>query len=325
MTVQPGHHHGHRPHTGDRHSRASDARYLAVALAILLAFLIAEVVVALAAGSLALLADAAHLLTDAGAIAAALVAARLAGRPARGPWTFGFKRAEILSAAANGVTLVVVGGLVLMEAIRRLAHPPPVSGAALIEVALAGVAVNVAVTWALSRADRTRLNVAGAFAHVLTDLYAFLATVAAGVVVVTTGWRRADPVASLLVVLLMARAAWQLLAASGRVLLEAAPAGTEVASLTAALRAHPEVASVHDVHLWTITSGFPALSAHVLTRPDADCHAVRRHLEAVLGRDYGIAHTTLQVDHARGVADHRPGRPPARWRTAWRSAPSTPS
>ena len=203
-----------------------------------------------------------------------------------------------MSAAGNGVTLVVVAGLVLMESIRRLIHPPDVTGSALIGVAIAGVAVNVAATSILARADRSRLNVAGAFAHVVTDLYAFAGTLVAGIVVVTTGWQRADPVASLVVVALLGRAAWQLLGASGRILLEAAPAGTELETLTRALREHPDVASVHDVHAWTITSGFAALSAHVLARPDADCHAVRRDLENVLGRDYGIPHTTLQVDHA---------------------------
>ncbi|MFL6140194.1 MAG: cation diffusion facilitator family transporter [Frankiaceae bacterium] len=290
---------GHEPHAGHAHrlSGAADARYLTVALCLIGAFMVVEVVVALVAQSLALLADAGHLLTDVIALAAALVAARLAARPARGPWTFGLRRAEILSAAGNGVSLIVVAGLVVVEAVRRLIHPPTVIGGALVGVALAGVVVNLAATWTLAKADRGSLNVAGAFQHVRTDLYAFAGTVVAGLVVITTGWQRADPVASLVVAGLMIWAAAGLLRASGRILLEAAPAGTELAELRRSLRRHPEVASVHDVHVWTITSGFTALSAHVLTAAAADCHAVRRDLESELAQRYGIVHTTLQVDH----------------------------
>jgi cobalt-zinc-cadmium efflux system protein len=287
-----GHVHGHGI------DRDSDARYLAGALALIGTFLVGEVIAATVAHSLALLADAGHLLTDVAALAAALVAARLARRPATGPWTYGLRRAEILSAAGNGVTLLVVAGLVVMEAVRRLIHPPHVAGPALIVVASVGVVVNVAASWLLAKASRTSLNVAGAVQHVRTDLYAFAATVVAGVVVLATGWRRADPVASLVVAALMALAAQRLMRASGRILLEAAPAGTDTAALAHALRSHPDVASVHDVHAWTITSGFPALSAHVLTTPEADCHAVRRELEGLLERDFAIVHTTLQVDHA---------------------------
>jgi cobalt-zinc-cadmium efflux system protein len=291
---------GHRGTHAHGHAidRDSDARYLAGALALIGTFLVAEVAAATVAHSLALLADAGHLLTDVAALAAALVAARLASRPASGPWTYGLRRAEILSAAGNGITLLVVAGLVVMEAIRRLIHPPDVAGPALIVVASVGVVVNVVASWLLAKASRTSLNVAGAVQHVRTDLYAFAATVVAGVVVLTTGWRRADPVASLCVAALMALAAERLMRASGRILLEAAPAGTDAAALASALRGHPDVASVHDVHAWTITSGFSALSAHVLTTPDADCHAVRRDLEELLARDFAIVHTTLQVDHA---------------------------
>ena len=284
---------GHRHRLGDE----TDVRYLAIALGLIGSFLVVEVAVALVASSLALLADAGHMLTDVVALAAALVAARLAARPARGPWTFGLRRAEILSAAGNGISLAVVAGLVVAEAVRRLIHPPTVTGVALVVTALAGVAVNLAATWALAKADRASLNIAGAFQHVRTDLYAFAGTVIAGVVVLTTGWQRADPVASLVVAALMAWAAAGLLRASGRILLEAAPAGTELAELRSSLSEHPEVASVHDVHVWTITSGFTALSAHVLATANADCHAVRRDLEDVLAQRYGIVHTTLQVDH----------------------------
>lgn len=252
---------------------------------------------AVVASSLALLADAGHMLTDAAAIGASLLAIRLARRPAVGSLTFGLKRAEILSAQGNGITLLVVAGLVCYEAIRRLVHPPPVAGGILIVVALVGAAVNVAATLVLARADRSRLNVEGSFQHILTDLYAFLGTAIAGVVIALTGFTRADPIASLVVVGLMLHAAVGLLRASGRVLLEAAPEGYEPGPIARTIKEHPDVEQLHDMHVWLITSGFPALSAHVLVAPRADCHDVRRDLEELLAGRYGIDHTTLQVDH----------------------------
>lgn len=259
-----------------------------------------EVVVGVINSSLALLSDAAHMLTDAVAIGLALVAARLARRPAQGQMTYGLKRAEILSAQFNGATLLVVALLIVYEGVRRLVSPPAVPGTPLLVVALVGVVVNVAATATLAGADRRSLNVEGAFQHVLTDLAAFALTAVAGVVILLTGFHRADGIAALLVALIMLRAAYGLLKASGRVFLEAAPEGTDVRAIGRAMAGHPGVTEVHDLHVWEVTSGFPALSAHVMVGRDDDCHAVRRNLEALLDERFGLHHTTLQVDHDGG-------------------------
>ena len=275
----------------------ADSRYIAVALGLIAGFLVFEVVMAFAGHSLALLADAGHMLTDAGALAASLLAIQLARRPASGMWTFGFKRAEVLSAQANGITLLVVSALVAFEAITRLVHPVPVTGGIVVVVAAVGVAVNAAATWVIGKANRDSINVKGAFAHIVTDLYGFIATLVAGLVIIFTGFDRADSIASLIVVGLMLHAAWGLLRETGRVLLEAAPEGYAPDDIVAAITGEPSVASVHDVHVWLITSGFPALSAHVLVHRPADCHQVRRDLEKLLVGRFGLDHTTLQVDH----------------------------
>lgn len=206
--------------------------------------------------------------------------------------------AEVLSAQANGITLLVISALVAVEAVSRLVHPVAVPGGIVVSVAAVGVAVNVAATWAMARASRGSINVRGAFAHVITDLYGFIGTLAAGVIIIVTGSDRADAMASLIVAGLMLRAAWRLLRETGWILLEAAPEGYEPAGIVTAIMQQPGVASVHDVHVWLITSGFPALSAHVLVRLPADCHQVRGELEQLLCQQFGLDHTTLQVDHA---------------------------
>jgi cobalt-zinc-cadmium efflux system protein len=279
------------------HDHSGDRRRLAVALALILALMGGEIAAGIAAHSLALLADAGHMLTDAAALTAALVAAALAARPARGAWTFGFRRAEILAAQGNGIVLLLVAGWIVYSAVRRLISPPAVHGGIVVAVALAGVAVNLVATGVLSGADRTSLNVRGAFLHVATDLAAFVATAIAGALVLLTGWNRFDPVASLLVAALMVGASWSLLRDSGRIFLEAAPAGIDPDAVAATLAADPDVVEVHDLHVWTVTSGFPALAAHVLVSPGADCHGARRRLEHVLDERFGLRHTTLQVDH----------------------------
>jgi len=287
------HHHGpfHRP------ALDADRGRLALALALVLAFMAVEVVVGIAASSLALLADAAHMLTDAGAIGFALVAMRLAARPPTGGYTFGLKRAEILSAQLNGATLLALAAFIVYEGLRRLVDPPEVEGTAVLVVALVGVVVNLAATWTLARASRQSLNVEGAYRHILTDLLAFLGTAVAGAVVLLTGFTRADGIAALAVAAIMVWAAYGLLRDSGRVLLEAAPRGLEAEPIGRAMASLPSVAEVHDLHVWEVTSGFPALSAHVLVAPGDDCHARRRELERLLAGEFGIEHTTLQVDH----------------------------
>jgi cobalt-zinc-cadmium efflux system protein len=289
------HDHGHHHHGP---SADADSRWLAVALGVIAAFMVVEVVAGILADSLALLSDAAHMLTDAGAIAVALFAARLAARPAGGRFTFGLGRAEILSAQGNGATLLVLAGVIAVEAIRRLWSPPEVDGGFVLVVGLVGACVNLAAAAALGRAERRSLNVEGARLHVLTDLFASLGAATAGAIVVVTGFDRADAIASLLVAALMLASGWRLLRDSGRVLLEGAPEGVDPRAIGLAMAAHPGVVEVHDLHVWEVTSGFPALAAHVLVRPGDDCHGVRRSLQAMVSERFGIEHLTLQVDHA---------------------------
>jgi cobalt-zinc-cadmium efflux system protein len=272
--------------------------------------MLAEVIVALLSGSLALLSDAGHMLSDVGAIGAALWAIRLAARPAAGAWTFGWKRAEILSAAGNGITLLVVAGIVAVEAITRLIHPPQVDGGPVVAVATAGIAVNIAAAWVLARASRSSLNVTGAFRHVLTDLYGFIGTVAAGIVILVTGWTRADAIASLIVVALMLKAAWELLAASGRILLEAAPKTMDLDDVRAHLLATEHVRDLHDLHAWTVTSSLPALSAHIVI--DDACFTegcvprLLDQLQSCLAGHFDVEHSTFQLE-AAAHASHEPG------------------
>jgi cobalt-zinc-cadmium efflux system protein len=294
--VTPGHaHHHHHAISPD-----ADHRRLGVALALIVGFMVVEVVVGAITSSLALLSDAAHMLADAGAIALALVAARLAGRPASGPMTFGLRRTEVLSAQVNGATLLVVALFIVYEGIRRLVSPPDVPGVPLVVVAVAGVGVNLAATWTLSQAEGRSINIEGALQHVITDVAAFAFTAAAGVVILATGFHRADGIAALLVAAIMLRAAYSLLWASGRVFLEAAPLGTDVEVVGRAMAALPGVAEVHDLHVWEVTTGFPALSAHVIVGRDVDCHAARRKLEVLLHDRFELTHTTLQVEHEGG-------------------------
>jgi cobalt-zinc-cadmium efflux system protein len=283
---------------GHSHGGGEDARRLGLALALILAFMAGEVVAGVLAHSLALLSDAAHMLTDAGALAMSLVVLRLAAQPARGNRTFGLRRSEILSAQANGAALLVLACFIVYGAIRRLVSPPPANGGAILVVALVGIGVNVLATWQIAGANRESLNVEGSFQHVLNDLYAFIATAIAGGVILATGWVRADAVAALFVATLMLRASWRLLRDSGRVLLDIAPAGLQVNEIGTTMAAHPGVVEVHDLHVWEVTTEFPTLSAHVLVEPGADCHGIRRELEALLRDRFGLEHTTLQVEHA---------------------------
>ncbi len=187
----------------------------------------------------------------------------------------------------------------IYEAIRRLINPPEVEGLLVFLTALVGIVINIAAAWLISKANRTSLNIEGAFQHILNDLYAFIATAIAGLVVLLTGFGRADAIAALIVAALMIKAGSDLVRESGRIFLEAAPAGLNPDLIGPAMAGRPSVAEVHDLHIWDVTSGLPALSAHILVDPTGDCHAVRRDLEMLLTGDYQIDHTTLQVDHAR--------------------------
>jgi cobalt-zinc-cadmium efflux system protein len=287
------HDHAHHQHG---HVATDDTRRLTIALVLILGLMAGEVVAGILASSLALLSDAAHMLTDAGAIALALVAARLARRPAGGGFTFGFRRAEILSAQLNGATLLALAAVIVFEGVRRIADPPEVEGLVVLVVALVGVAVNVAATLVLAGADRRSLNVEGAFQHVLTDLFAFVATAIAGAVVLLTGFARADGIAALLVAALMLRSGYGLLRDSGRVLLEAAPRDLDPEEIGNLLAAQNHVVEVHDLHVWEVTSGFPAISAHVTVRAGCDTQAHRRQLADLLRERFAISHSTLQVE-----------------------------
>lgn len=285
-------------------SPAGDRRRLLAALALLCGFMVVEVVVGVLSHSLALISDAGHMLADAGALGLALLAMRLAARPPSGGLTYGLRRAEVLSGLVSGITLLVLAALIVFEAVQRLISVSSVDARFMLGVALAGAAVNLVAVDQLSRTVRHSLNVRGAHQHVITDLYAFIATAIAAVVILATGWSRADAVAALFVATLMSLAGVNVIKDAVLVLLEAAPAGTDPRTIVDALSGHPLVVDVHDFHLWEITSGMPALSAHILVQPGEDCHAVRRELESTLRDGFAIAHTTLQVDHAPARASH---------------------
>jgi cobalt-zinc-cadmium efflux system protein len=313
-TPVPGHGHGPGGHPGHRHHPLSegnpDRRALRITLVLLGGFMVAEVTTAFAAHSLALLADAGHMLGDVGAIAGSLYALHLAARPETGSHTFGLKRAEILAAAGNGITLLVVAGLVTFEAVERLIHPSPVQGTALIVVAAVGMAVNVVAAFSMSKANRDSLNIDSAYRHILTDLYGFMGTVVAGIVIVTSDFTRADPIASLVVVGLMLKAAAQMVRPAVHILLEATPEDMDLEEVRRHLMELPQVAAVHDLHAWALTSSLPILTAHVVVTDDCinggDVGWVLDHLQECLAGHFDVAHSTLQLE-AMGHADHERG------------------
>jgi cobalt-zinc-cadmium efflux system protein len=286
---------GHQAHDHENAGR----KPLAAALILILGLLVAEIVVGLAASSLALLADAGHMLTDAAALGLAFVAASVARRPPGGSWTFGFRRVEILAALANGITLVLVGIWIVYAAVRRLITPSDVHGGLVLALAGVGIVVNIAAAAVLVGPSRKSLNVRGAFLHVTTDVAAFAGTAIAGALILATGWDRFDPLASLAVAGLIFWSSAVLLRESARILLEISPGEMPPEEVAEAMLAVPDVVEVHDLHVWTVGSGFPALSAHVLVQPEGDCHEARRELAAMLAERFALEHTTLQVEHAR--------------------------
>ncbi len=291
-----GHDHDHAGHSHS-HVTTTNRNRLVLSLVMIAGFMVVEVVVGFLAGSVALVADAGHMLVDALAIALSLVALHLAARPAKGSMTFGLKRVEILSAQVNGITLFVLAGYVIYESVHRLIEPSNVLGGWVLVTAAIGALVNIVVLFILSGADRRSLNIEGSYQHVLMDLLGSVAAIVAGAVILVTGYNRADAIAALLVALLMIRSAWGLVSQSTRVLLEAAPLGIDPDAVGETIVRHPGVVGVHDLHIWEVTSGFGALSAHLTVARDTDCHAVRREVEAVLQERFALSHTTLQVDH----------------------------
>jgi cobalt-zinc-cadmium efflux system protein len=269
-----------------------------VVLGLTLAFTAVEIVGGLLTGSLALLADAVHMLSDNLALALALFAVWLAGRPSTPERSFGYQRAEILAALANGVILVVLAIWIFIAAWGRLMDPPEVLAGWMAVVAVIGLAVNLVAAAILARAGHDTLNMRAAFRHVIADALGSAGVLAAALVILFTGWRYADPLAGALIAVAVLASSWSLLRDSVNILLEGAPKGIDPRELGRRLAEAPGVVEVHDLHVWTITSGFPSLSAHVLVARDDDCHARRRELEELLLREYGIEHTTLQVEHA---------------------------
>jgi cobalt-zinc-cadmium efflux system protein len=289
-------------HSGHTHlpARSADRRWLAVALSLIVAFMVSEVSVGFAVHSLALLADAGHMMTDAAALALAIAASVLAQRPPTTQWTFGFQRAEILSAAINGVALVIVSGLVVAGAVSHLMHPAVVSGTALTILGAVGVLINIVAVLVVSRANRENLNVRAASRHLLSDLGAFAGTLIAGVVILTTGFRRADALASLLVVTFMIATAWGLLRDSGRILLEVAPKGVDLNEVRQHLLEIDHVVEIHDLHVWVVTSDLPTLSAHVVV--DDSCFhdglapQILDQLQHCLAGHFDVEHSTFQLE-----------------------------
>jgi cobalt-zinc-cadmium efflux system protein len=292
MQDQRGHAHGFEERA------RTDRRALGLALVLVAGFTVVEVFAGVLAGSLALLADAAHMLSDTGSLGLAFFASWLASRPATPQRSFGFRRAEILAALANGVALVAVSIWIFVAAVGRLGDPPDVPGGWILVVGLAGLAVNVAAAWVLARAGTKSLNVRAALGHVLADLLGSAGVIGAGLVVLFTGWEYADPIAAIAIGLLVLVSSWRILRESVAVLLEETPPGIDAEEVGRALASAEGVVQVHDLHIWTITSGFPALSAHVLVTPGGDCHGVRRELERLLHDRFALDHTTLQVEHA---------------------------
>ena len=306
------HHHAHGHHAHAHGSADGSRRALGWALAITVAFGLVQVVGGIVFDSLAVLADSVHNLSDGLSIGLALGAAWLAGLPAHGARTFGWRRAEILAALVNALTLIAVALWIAWGAWERLRHPTGVVGSGVLAIGAVGIVANGVPVWLMLRhADRSNLNVRGALVHAATDVLGSLGVVVAGAIVMATGWTRADPLIAALIGLVVLLSSWQLLRDSLRVLLEVAPAGLEPEQIGRAVASEPGVRNVHDLHVWTITSGLDALSAHVVIDAAADPDEVLHRLEGVLEERFGITHSTLQIDrdHTGLLQIHRRGCP----------------
>ncbi len=287
-----GHHHG-----SAHDHRGASRRALTIVLALTIGFTVVEVVAGFFTGSLAVLADAGHMLSDTFAIGLALVALTLAARPSTPRRSFGFQRAEILAAFVNGLTLVLVSGWIVWEALQRLRNPPEILGGWMLVVALAGLAVNAISAVVLLRSERESLNIEAALRHVVADLLGSAGVLIAAVIILLTGWTVVDPIVSLAIACLIVASAWGVLRDSTAILMEETPSGIDADAVARAIVSVPGVTNVHDLHVWRITSGFDALSAHVLVGRGEDCHGLRREIERELASRFDITHTTLQVDH----------------------------
>jgi cobalt-zinc-cadmium efflux system protein len=280
--------------------RAGNKSRMWVALAINVVLMAVTAVGGFLTDSLALLADAGHLLSDVGAIAVGLVAARLAGIAPTPERSFGFKRTEILGALANGVLLVAIAVVIAVQAISRLSDPPDVAGGGVLALGAFGLIGNVAATWVLASGSRVDINLEAVLRHSAADALSSLGVVVAGVVVLATGWNTIDPLISLLIAALILVGSWRLLKEPFDILMESTPAGVDARRVGSEMVADQDVVEVHDLHIWTVTSGFPALSAHVVVKPGSDRDLVRARVEAMVRERFDIHHTTLQVVESAG-------------------------
>ena len=290
-----GHSHGFGAHALEAR-REDSRRRLVVALGINVVLLLAEAIGGVLTGSLAVLADAGHLLSDVGSIVLALIAARLAARPATGRRTFGYQRSEVLAALVNGLTLVAVSVIIGVAAIGRFSDPPAISGGGVLALGILGLVGNAAATLYLARGQREDVNLEGVLRHSFADALGSLGVVIAGAVVLAGGSDIVDPIVGLLISVLVLFSSWRLLKEPFDVLMEAAPADLDVDGMGAAICRVDGVRSVHDLHVWTVTAGFPALAAHVVVARGADRDRIRQQLEMELGESFGIEHTTLQME-----------------------------
>jgi cobalt-zinc-cadmium efflux system protein len=287
------HNHAHHDHS---HSDARDQlRRLRIALAITGVFLLAEVVGGIVSNSLALLADAGHMLADVAALALSLFVAWFSRQPYEPRRTYGYLRWEILAAFLNGATLLVLSTWIALEAVFRLRRPEPVESGVMLAIAVVGIVANIVAAFVLHPASETSLNMRGAYLHVVSDLLGSVATVIAALLVRYTGWLAADPVASILMTLLIVRGAWRLVKESVDVLLESTPSHISVGSVRKQLEAIPGIESIHDLHVWTVTSGVVAMSAHAIVRePERQQHVLEHVHDAM--RLFGIQHVTVQLE-----------------------------
>ena len=267
-----------------------------IALAINVALLAAEMIGGLLTGSLAVLADAGHLLTDVGAIVLALGASHLASRPAVGRRTFGYQRSEVLAALLNGLVLIAVGLGIAVVAVGRLTNPPAIDGAGVLALGALGLAGNLAATLVLARGQRQDLNLEGVLRHSAADALGSLGVILAGGLILAGASPIVDPIVGLLISILILASSWRLIAEPFDVLMEAAPPGVNVEGVGGAVCSVEGVRSVHDLHVWTVTAGFGAIAAHVVVAQGADRDLVRRRLEVLLAEKFGIDHTTLQIE-----------------------------
>ncbi|MGB3681916.1 MAG: cation diffusion facilitator family transporter [Rubrobacteraceae bacterium] len=290
--------HSHGSGGGHDHAAGANKKALAVVLSFTLTYMFAEIIGGFITGSLALLADAAHMASDNVALGLALFAFWLAAKPPTPNRSFGYKRTEILAALFNGVTIVAVSIWIFYEAYNRIQDPPEVLGGWMMVVAVIGLLVNVAGMIILQRSAGENLNMQGALRHVLADLLGSVGVIVAALVIVVTGWSYADPLISVVIGVLVLFSSWKLLRDSVSILLESSPPGIDAEEVGNKMAGVEGVKEIHDLHIWMVTSGFPALTAHVLVGKEEDCHERRRELEGLIAEEFDIDHTTLQVDHA---------------------------